>query len=833
MKTTTISGKARFCAPALFKHDVTIEGTLRYRHLKGMDCGLFSDYESLCQAYPDPRPGMYALLINPDSTTTFLLYACQRRGEWALLSDEARLDMLDVSQYDHIHEIAESLADAGRSLSGFAVLTDIAQLPYRPLVRSMGYLVDGHLYVYVESGGDTADGRYQNCGPLRGATGATGPKGNDGVILDPLATTIFQSPDDLDGKTATQKETMIPSANAANEMVSRLEENRLSGNIIPMKTIDGVYIDSSGEEAASVSYATHVYLVRRGFSFIHVSAKIGPSAYVTVCAKDGTVIARYKGTTGSPYSFDKDVYLDEGAFYVKIPAMVSGTLTVTDAMPGDHADFAYAGEIADLLGTEIPLRQGYLKNDGSWQKALNYFHYIVPVSGKVSSLIVKTNTQAFAYQFFSAYRSAAPYADVSSGTVPVYACAENCKEGYMELAAGAEHVISVPRDAKFLYISGTVDRKPLSLRLSGEHLAERVSGYRLAPLSVDAGKYIDTTETEQTSSSTALYTYDVSGRKYIYVKTRLASLGMSLFKDSNEATVARFLPQWKGRSGINTDAVYRVPSDAASLILSVATGYELVVSDVSVAEADNCANMFATKKVAFLGDSITAGVGASDNNHRYSSVFTSLARCFEVNLGVNGTCLAANTKNGKSAERFITRATQENIGDADVIFVFGGTNDFTYDNKAIGDLFVETAISGTTYRGIKKKTAPPDNETFAGALHELILHIRSVNPTARLIFIAPMTRGVWHKQVTPPSSAETNANGDYLQDYGHAISEICAFYSVPVVDMTTLINQYWGNDNEDDNILQPLDDDGIHPNDAGHERIARILYNYCIHNMWI
>ena len=107
--TTTISGKARFCAPALFKHDVTIEGTLRYRHLKGMDCGLFTDYESLAEAYPDPRVGMYALLVNPDSDDTFLLYACQRRGEWLLLSSDARLDMLDVSQYDHVKEIAENL----------------------------------------------------------------------------------------------------------------------------------------------------------------------------------------------------------------------------------------------------------------------------------------------------------------------------------------------------------------------------------------------------------------------------------------------------------------------------------------------------------------------------------------------------------------------------------------------------------------------------------------------------------------------------------------------------------------------------------------------------
>lgn len=239
MKTTTISGKARFCAPALFKHDVTIEGTLRYRHLKGMDCGLFTDYESLTRAYPDPHVGMYALLVNPDSDDTFLLYSCQRRGEWTLQSDDARLDMLDVSLYDHIQEIAENLADAGHALSGFAVLTAVEQLPETPPVRSMGYLIAGHLYVFVGEGGDTADGRYLDCGPLRGATGEKGPKGDDGVILDASATTIFDDLSALEGKTTEQKRTCIPDGNALEEAMTAKQDTE------PGETEDfGIYDES-------------------------------------------------------------------------------------------------------------------------------------------------------------------------------------------------------------------------------------------------------------------------------------------------------------------------------------------------------------------------------------------------------------------------------------------------------------------------------------------------------------------------------------------------------------------------------------------------------------
>ena len=79
----------RFTSPALFKHDVTIEGTLRYRHLKGMDCGLFTDLTSLSAAYPTPAVGMYAFVVNPDDATTLSLYTCRQLGEWTLLRNDA------------------------------------------------------------------------------------------------------------------------------------------------------------------------------------------------------------------------------------------------------------------------------------------------------------------------------------------------------------------------------------------------------------------------------------------------------------------------------------------------------------------------------------------------------------------------------------------------------------------------------------------------------------------------------------------------------------------------------------------------------------------------
>lgn len=233
------------------------------------------------------------------------------------------------------------------------------------------------------------------------------------------------------------------------------------------------------------------------------------------------------------------------------------------------------------------------------------------------------------------------------------------------------------------------------------------------------------------------------------------------------------------------------------------------------------------KRVAFLGDSITAGANASPTTKRFSTLFCSLADCVEINLGVSGTCIANNTANGLSSQRFITRATQQNIGSADLIFVFGGTNDFSYDSKAIGPHFEEQTITGGTYIGTKKKVAPTDTDTFAGALHELILQIQSVAPNAKVVFIQPLNRGRY--QSGRPTSYEINSKGNYLQDFRNAINEISAFYSIPVVPMDVLLNQNWADDGS--GSFKTYDSDGIHPNNLGHEAIAKLLFSWTVNNV--
>ena len=51
------------------------------------------------------------------------------------------------------------------------------------------------------------------------------------------------------------------------------------------------------------------------------------------------------------------------------------------------------------------------------------------------------------------------------------------------------------------------------------------------------------------------------------------------------------------------------------------------------------------KKIYFLGDSITEGVGASDTEHCYVSVFGKLSGAVVKNYGISATRIACQTEN--------------------------------------------------------------------------------------------------------------------------------------------------------------------------------------------
>lgn len=252
------------------------------------------------------------------------------------------------------------------------------------------------------------------------------------------------------------------------------------------------------------------------------------------------------------------------------------------------------------------------------------------------------------------------------------------------------------------------------------------------------------------------------------------------------------------------------------------------------------------KKVGFLGDSITYGYGLPENirlTTRFSSVFSRLAGCTEVNMGVSGTTIASNTINNKNDQRFVTRVTQENIGELDFLFVFGGTNDFSYDTKPIGEHFsINTITPPSNLVGSTQLGAVADTDTFSGGLHDLILAIRAINPNLPMCFLTPLSRGRYLNGVNythggvvysgaRPSIADANINGNYLYEFEDAIVDITRFYAIPSIRTCSFFNNRATDDGSSD--LFQGSGDNIHLTVAGNARLAKLLFNWTMNNIVI
>ena len=202
------------------------------------------------------------------------------------------------------------------------------------------------------------------------------------------------------------------------------------------------------------------------------------------------------------------------------------------------------------------------------------------------------------------------------------------------------------------------------------------------------------------------------------------------------------------------------------------------------------------KKINFLGDSITHGSGTSGEDKRFSNLIAAKTGAICRNYGIGGTRIARQfnrTIPDFDDNDYCSRVCKMDP-DADIVVVFGGTNDFGHGDAPLG--------------------TPTDRTdgTFYGAMHVLCNRLIERYPSAAVVFITPLHR-----------CNEASLRGDNkpmdignLKTYVDIIREVTEYYSLPVLDLYATSG------------LQPLVPvikekfvpDGLHPNDAGHVILA-------------
>ena len=200
-------------------------------------------------------------------------------------------------------------------------------------------------------------------------------------------------------------------------------------------------------------------------------------------------------------------------------------------------------------------------------------------------------------------------------------------------------------------------------------------------------------------------------------------------------------------------------------------------------------------KIAFLGDSITEGVGASTPDKIYHQVLKERAGLkAAVNYGIRGTRIARQSIPSDEPsfdKHFITRVPEMDE-DEDAIVVFGGINDFGHGDAPLGK-FEDRCV-----------------HTFYGALHMLMQKLIGKYPEKPIIFMTPLHRvGELIPSVKPDRECQ-------LSDYVRAICEVAGYYSVPVLNLYA-VSGMSPNVEVQQQLYFP---DGLHPSDKGHERIG-------------
>ena len=206
------------------------------------------------------------------------------------------------------------------------------------------------------------------------------------------------------------------------------------------------------------------------------------------------------------------------------------------------------------------------------------------------------------------------------------------------------------------------------------------------------------------------------------------------------------------------------------------------------------------KKIIFLGDSITEGCGTSSQERVYHGILKERYGLREIkNYGEGGTRVARQTEiTSLVRDRdFILRA-RDMDKDADVVVVFGGTNDYGHGQAALGSI------------------DNLDMHTFYGALHTLIRNLINDYVDKQIVFMTPLHRHNEYGQGTwKPDGVEQRP----LCDYVKAVKDVCEYYSLPVLDLYSC-GELCGNTPVWYKEYMP---DGLHPNDKGHEIIASKL----------
>lgn len=229
------------------------------------------------------------------------------------------------------------------------------------------------------------------------------------------------------------------------------------------------------------------------------------------------------------------------------------------------------------------------------------------------------------------------------------------------------------------------------------------------------------------------------------------------------------------------------------------------------------------RKVAYFGDSIT-----DPNNKAANKKYWNYLNEW---LGIEYFVPAKSGRQWDDVARQ-EQLLQEKWGqDVDAIFIFLGTNDFNHDVKlgewyTITDEKVMRAAHGKKKQmeTVKHRVHNMDTNTFRGRINKALSLLKKNYPDKQIVLITPIHRAGFFPNDSnwQPEECYSNELGYFIDDYISIVKEAGTVWALPVIDLASLSGLFPLEDAHA-KFYNNADTDRLHPNNLGHERMAKTI----------
>lgn len=252
------------------------------------------------------------------------------------------------------------------------------------------------------------------------------------------------------------------------------------------------------------------------------------------------------------------------------------------------------------------------------------------------------------------------------------------------------------------------------------------------------------------------------------------------------------------------------------------TALMLVIFTMSMLAQTTFTHPWQGKKVAYFGDSIT-----DPNNNGSKRKYWHFLQDW---LGITPYVYAISGRQWNDIPRQADALQKDHGDDVDAILIFIGTNDFN-DGIIIGQWYEEKKEQVMYGHGQPKalttrvrRYPSMDKDTYKGRINIALDKLKRMYPDKQIVLLTPIHRAGFYANEKNWQCTEdySNQSGIFMQEYIDAVKEAGNVWAVPVIDLNAVSGLYPMHD-ESAKFFKDADTDRLHPNDLGHERMAKTL----------